>query len=636
MPAHEIGCKNIGVLIKKINFVAKHNTDITVMENISDNVTFAIGTIVRSPRVEYEIISVISTSESATVYAVRVVGTGNEMIMKQFVVTDPGSFEAAARTLMQVSAGSRAMPMVTEMFMDGAGGIMVMEHVSGPTLRKLVEAEGPMPQRRVIALMRDVISAVGALHSAGMTHLGITPDNIMACGGEVTLLGLSVSGEHRKPAVGFAAIEQYAGASDYSPVTDVYSLAATMLFCLTGKALPAAAEVTGATLDDMLGDDIVAPLRELLKDSLSFRIAERPASAAEMLSALDKADECLPPDEPAAGDSESTVLSIPPIPPIPSVSGDEATVVADQEETVVDGMAPEAAPQPVYVPRPMSIIHKAEALDPGQTAQKLPQDTVAGYQPEPSFSEPAEPLHYETEATGMSYRGSIDHAEPARSRKKMWWILIAILLAAAVGGGVYWYMNRPYEVSMDYSDSDDDEIVIADSDSVREVNIVVEETYDETTEYPRGYYDMVFNELVPGSGVKQMEWNGITFTFDRDGRWTNDDYYDAQLGYHSWEFTGNRRTKENYTGSDKYEPGYAIHEWDSNNRIVEMRDYNRGYTLHRTFNDNGTVASQSVDFYDESKADGYASFSYTYDSHHNWVTRTGGSGKVTRRIEYYD
>lgn len=619
------------------------------MENISDNVTLAIGTIVRSPRAEYEIVSVISTSESAAVYAVRMGGTGTEMIMKQFVVTDPDSFEAAARIVMRVSAENRSMPRVTEMFMDGAGGIMVMERVSGTTLCGLVETEGPMPQSRVIALMRDVISAAGALHSAGMTHFGITPDNIMVGdGGETMLIGLSVSGEQRKPAAGFAAIEQYAGAPHNSPVTDVYSIAATMLFCLSGKVLPAAAEVTVATLDAMLGDDIVEPVRVLLKDSLSFRIHERPASAGAMLPFLDKAADCLSPAEPLTGacmpaaepevgDPEPT------LPTVPRAGGDEATAVTEREETVVDDIAPERAPQPVYVPRPMSIMHKAEALNPGGlAAQEPPQETVAGYQPEETFVEPAEvPVRYEAEApeapyaSGMPDSGGMNNAGPARSRKKMWWIIIAILVAAAVGGGVYWYMTRPYEVSMDYSDSDDDEIVIADSDSVRKVNIVVEET-DDGTIYPRGYYDMVFNELVPGSGVKQMEWNGITFTFDRDGRWTNDDYYDAQLGYHSWEFTGNRRTKENYTGSDKYEPGYALHEWDGNNRIVEMRDYNRGYTLRRTFNDNGTVASQTVDFYDESKADGYASFSYTYDSHHNWVTRTGGPGKVTRRIEYYD
>ncbi len=609
------------------------------MGNISDNVTLAIGTIVRSPRAEYEIISVISTSESAAVYVVRMAGTGDEMIMKQFFVTDSGSFEETARVFMRVSADSRSMPRVTEMFMDGACGMMVMERVSGTTLRRLVEAEGPMPQRRVIALMRDVIGAAGALHSAGMTHFGITHDNIMADdGGKAKLIGLSLSGEQRKPSAGFAAIEQYAGAPHYSPVTDVYSIAATMLFCLTGKTLPAAAEVTGASLDAMLGDAVVDPLRELLKDSLSFRIAERPASADAMLPFLDKADAFLPPDEPETGESEPAGSSEPTIPTVLSAGGDEDAVVAGQEETVVDVIAPEAAPQPIYVPRPLSIMHKAEAFDPGQTVQEPPMDAMAGCQSELTVSEPFVSANYETErseapyAYGKSYSDGTNHAGSARSNKKKWWILIILLLAAAVGGGVSWYVNRPYEVSMDYTDDKDDEEMFADNEVVTEAA----EEPDNTKEYPRGYYDMVFNELVPGSGVKQMEWNGVTFTFDRDGRWTNDDYYDAQLGYHSWEFTGNRRTKENYTGSDKYEPGYTIHEWDDNNRIVEMRDYNRGYTLRRTFNHDGTVASQTVDFYDESKSDGYASFSYTYDSHHNWVTRTGGPGKVTRKIEYYD
>lgn len=623
--------KILRLWMKNVIFVGNAHQHITTMGNINENKLLAVGAVVRSPREKYEVTGVIKVTESGVIYEVRAVDAGVGLIMKECDAADPDLVASVDRIFRQLASEDVSAVKVTEAFIDGAKGYMVMERFDGTTLRELVDTGGPLSQRRMLELMRGVVKAAGALHASGMTHFGISPDNILVDGdGDAMLAGVSLSGSARRPAAGFSAIEQYAGAPRFSPVTDVYSLAATMLFCLTGKTIPAAAEVTDAILDEMLGADTVAPLRDLLKRSLSFRIAERPASAGGMLAAFDEIEARLQPDvapqpEIAAISSMADDVSEDTVVSEPAMTEDESTVPEDDED--------------VYVPQALSITHKAEALASGQTkgapgsaAGKPYQSDTASASPvyKPVSFAPAGTPPVPPESSGYGNGGSSIGGESRKSRKKMWWTIALVLLAAAVGGGVYWFMTRPYEVSFD--DVDEDETVTeAESISEAEVAEVVE-----AEELPRGYYDMVFNELVPGSGVRQMEWNGITFTFDRDGRWTNDNYYDALLGYHTWEFDGNRRTKENYTGSDKYESGYAMHVWNSDNRVYEMFDNTRGYTLMRTFNPDGTIASQTVDFSDESKKDGYASFSYTYDSRGNWVTRTGGPGKVTRRIEYYD
>jgi serine/threonine protein kinase len=58
------------------------------------------------------------------------------------------------------------------------GPYMAMEFVTGRTLRTLIQAERP-PARRVIEIMRQVASGLGAIHALGMLHRDLSPNNIM-------------------------------------------------------------------------------------------------------------------------------------------------------------------------------------------------------------------------------------------------------------------------------------------------------------------------------------------------------------------------------------------------------------------------------------------------------------------------
>ena len=61
---------------------------------------------------------------------------------------------------------------------DGALFI-VMELVSGHTLRDTVTKESPMPALRALALMEPVLSALGSAHRAGLIHRDIKPENVL-------------------------------------------------------------------------------------------------------------------------------------------------------------------------------------------------------------------------------------------------------------------------------------------------------------------------------------------------------------------------------------------------------------------------------------------------------------------------
>jgi serine/threonine protein kinase len=62
------------------------------------------------------------------------------------------------------------------------GGLfMVLEFVDGPTLREVVNREGPQEAKRVVTILRQSLQCLREAHSYGMLHRDIKPENIMLC-----------------------------------------------------------------------------------------------------------------------------------------------------------------------------------------------------------------------------------------------------------------------------------------------------------------------------------------------------------------------------------------------------------------------------------------------------------------------
>ncbi|HKQ69593.1 MAG TPA: serine/threonine-protein kinase [Polyangiaceae bacterium] len=56
---------------------------------------------------------------------------------------------------------------------------LVLEHVEGCTLRDELRMRGAMPMGTALALARQLLSALGAVHGAGLVHRDVKPENIM-------------------------------------------------------------------------------------------------------------------------------------------------------------------------------------------------------------------------------------------------------------------------------------------------------------------------------------------------------------------------------------------------------------------------------------------------------------------------
>src|SRR5215208_6019159 len=70
---------------------------------------------------------------------------------------------------------------VTDFGEDESGGhvFIVMEFLSGKTLKQVIRDDGPLPLARVVEITRQIGDALDAAHAQGVVHRDLKSDNIM-------------------------------------------------------------------------------------------------------------------------------------------------------------------------------------------------------------------------------------------------------------------------------------------------------------------------------------------------------------------------------------------------------------------------------------------------------------------------
>jgi hypothetical protein len=204
-------------------------------------------------------------------------------------------------------------------FLEANGtAYLVMELLGGQTLQARVERNAPLDAAAFDRLLLPLLDGLEQVHAAGFLHRDIKPANILLDQqGQPTLIDFgasraAVAGSQAMTAVftpGYAAVEQFTAATQ-GPWTDIYGLAATLHFAVTGHAPPNAVE---RMLDDSYTplSQVTSPIapgaRAAIDAGLAVRAADRPQAIAAW-RAMFAGSSAKPPAAIGSGAAPATVV----------------------------------------------------------------------------------------------------------------------------------------------------------------------------------------------------------------------------------------------------------------------------------------------------------------------------------------
>lgn len=249
----------------------------------------------------YEIVGLLGEGGQGAVY--RGEGPSGEAVaVKLLHARFSGDAKARSRFAGELAHAERVAPFCTARVLDadleGDRPYIVSEFVDGPSLAELISRgdppRGPALERLAIA----TVTALAAIHEAGIVHRDFKPDNVImgADGARVIDFGiaraLAATGTLTSAVVGtpaYMAPEQISG-ERVGPATDVFAWGCTIAHAARGvppfgnDSIPA---VMHRILHEEPGlDGLAGPLRDLVGACLAKDPARRPTARQALLRLL--------------------------------------------------------------------------------------------------------------------------------------------------------------------------------------------------------------------------------------------------------------------------------------------------------------------------------------------------------------
>ncbi|MFF4237935.1 serine/threonine protein kinase [Actinomadura geliboluensis] len=361
-----------------------------------------------------------------------------------------GDEAARARFVRELEVAKRVARFCTAQVLDadvaGDQPYIVSEYVPGLSLHHVVRTEGPRTGGALERLAISTLTALTAIHQAGIVHRDFKPHNVMLGpdGPRVIDFGvaraLGAAGETQNVGTpAYMSPEHFTG-GEVGPAADMFAWGTTMAFAATGRPAFGNDEMATVMHRILTGEpdlgDLPDPMRELVLACLAKDPAQRPTAR--------QAQERL------VGAATGTFAGGSPVPPLPAFPG----LLADAATGPGAG-TPRSSTDPYASPSAMAgaLLPPDHVTDPSaprnRTAPQpppyeelnpplvMPGQPHGAPPPVPPAAPPGQGPH------GQGQHGQGQHGPEGRRRGRL---LVPIAAAAAVAvvlaGGAAWAATR--------------------------------------------------------------------------------------------------------------------------------------------------------------------------------------------------
>jgi len=203
---------------------------------------------------------------------------------------------AAARQVAEFCTAS-----ILDVALDHDPPYIVSEYVDGPTLQQVIKTEGVRTGAALHRLAVATITALAAIHRAGVVHRDFKPGNVLLAPdgprvidfGIARILDATTTTGATTGSPPYMAPEHFTGAR-VGPEADVFAWGSTMVFAATGRP-PFGGESFAAVAYRILHAEpelsaLPEPLREVVRQCLAKDPARRPTAHEVLLRLLNRGD----------------------------------------------------------------------------------------------------------------------------------------------------------------------------------------------------------------------------------------------------------------------------------------------------------------------------------------------------------
>ncbi|MBQ9229885.1 MAG: serine/threonine protein kinase [Prevotella sp.] len=273
------------------------------MQHLQPNTTLQGG--------KYRIERVLGQGGFGITYLATQLSLQREVAIKEFFMKDFCSRDEATQTMLTPSLGSSRLVeqyrkkfikearnlarlnhphiiSVIDVFEENDTVYYVMPYLSGGSLQDYVKTHGTFSEQEAMKYVKQIASALKYMHEEEhICHYDVKPANILLNDkGNTVLIDFGISKNYDAQgqettttpigmSEGYAPIEQYQqNVEEFSPVSDVYALGATLYFLLHGKR-PVSAVHRASGTELLMSKQLSQGVKDIINASMKVSKRER-------------------------------------------------------------------------------------------------------------------------------------------------------------------------------------------------------------------------------------------------------------------------------------------------------------------------------------------------------------------------